>query len=243
VGTAAYSCHYFTGRRVDILDNGSLKIQYNRNRYYDYYTGRWLTQDPLGINPTVGTLNHSSVSQHYTDGMSLYEYVRSCPLIRTDPQGLITLACCKELLPKVLGKPPLEALYKKAKTKTDAKGRPCLKRIKCKKCKPGVMGYYKKRKIVACAHEGPGCNLKKFVMYVKHELIHAIVKCGSEFKDCKDCMIQEKQAYYWSGFCFSDSAETGCTKMAWDSCTKGWKPPCDTEKETKEDYLGVGWPP
>ncbi len=35
--------YLFTGRRVDILDSGSLKIQYNRNRYYDYYTGRWLT--------------------------------------------------------------------------------------------------------------------------------------------------------------------------------------------------------
>ena len=28
--------YLFTGRRVDILDSGSLKIQYNRNRYYDY---------------------------------------------------------------------------------------------------------------------------------------------------------------------------------------------------------------
>ena len=42
----------FTGRRVDILNKGSLKLQYNRNRYYDQYTGRWLTHDPLGINPT-----------------------------------------------------------------------------------------------------------------------------------------------------------------------------------------------
>jgi RHS repeat-associated protein len=37
----------FTGRRLDILDNGSLKLQYNRNRYYDRYTGRWLTNDPF----------------------------------------------------------------------------------------------------------------------------------------------------------------------------------------------------
>jgi RHS repeat-associated protein len=63
--------YLFTGRRVDILDNGSLKIQYNRNRYYDYYTGRWLTQDPAG----------------YTDGMNLYEYVGSASSIRTDPLG------------------------------------------------------------------------------------------------------------------------------------------------------------
>lgn len=42
--------YLFTGRRVDILDDGSLKIQYNRNRYYDYHTGRWLTQRSTGSN-------------------------------------------------------------------------------------------------------------------------------------------------------------------------------------------------
>jgi len=34
------NAYFFTGRRLDILDNSSLKIQYSRNRYYDYYTGR-----------------------------------------------------------------------------------------------------------------------------------------------------------------------------------------------------------
>jgi len=43
--------YYFTGRRVDFLDNGSLTLQYNRHRYHDYYTGRWTTHDPLGITP------------------------------------------------------------------------------------------------------------------------------------------------------------------------------------------------
>ncbi|MHC4643534.1 MAG: hypothetical protein ACYS32_17975, partial [Planctomycetota bacterium] len=43
-GESDYGNPYlFTGRRVDILDSGSLKIQYNRNRYYDYYTGRFTT--------------------------------------------------------------------------------------------------------------------------------------------------------------------------------------------------------
>jgi len=70
--TSNYGNPYlFTGRRVDTLDNGSLKIQYNRNRYYDYYTGRWLTQDPLG----------------YADGMNLYEYITSNPVITLDPYG------------------------------------------------------------------------------------------------------------------------------------------------------------
>ena len=61
----------FTGRRVDFLDSNDLVLQYNRNRYYDYYTGRWLTQDPLG----------------YIDGMSLYEYVDSNPLMYLDSLG------------------------------------------------------------------------------------------------------------------------------------------------------------
>jgi len=35
--TSLYGNPYlFTASRVDILDSGSLKIQYNRNRYYDY---------------------------------------------------------------------------------------------------------------------------------------------------------------------------------------------------------------
>ena len=59
-------------RRAGILDNGSLKIQNNRNRYYDYYTGRWLTHDPFG----------------YFDGMSLYEYIKGIPTIDVDPYGL-----------------------------------------------------------------------------------------------------------------------------------------------------------
>jgi RHS repeat-associated protein len=79
--------YFFTGRRVDILDNGSLKIQYNRNRYYDYYTGRWLTHDPLGINPAGGMLNPFSVLAQYTNGMNLYQYAGSNPIMLTDPIG------------------------------------------------------------------------------------------------------------------------------------------------------------
>ncbi|MFC1782655.1 RHS repeat-associated core domain-containing protein [Planctomycetota bacterium] len=62
----------FTGRTVDILDNGSLTLQYNRNRYYDYQTGRWMTKDISG----------------YIDGINLYQYVRSNSITNVDPMGL-----------------------------------------------------------------------------------------------------------------------------------------------------------
>gem|GEM_PF-4683369 len=72
-GLTDYSNPYlFTGRAVDILDNSSLKIQYNRNRYYDQYTGRWTTHDLLG----------------YMDGMNLYEWITS----HGDPHLLLSSA-------------------------------------------------------------------------------------------------------------------------------------------------------
>jgi len=42
-----------------------------RRRMYDYSLGRWLQRDP----------------KEYVDGMSLYEYCRSCPEVLTDPLG------------------------------------------------------------------------------------------------------------------------------------------------------------
>jgi RHS repeat-associated protein len=90
-GKSDYGNPYlFTGRRVDILDEGSLKIQYNRNRYYDYYTGRWTTHDPLGINPAGGKENPFSVLAQYAQGLALYEYVKSDPVGLLDEYGL----CC-----------------------------------------------------------------------------------------------------------------------------------------------------
>ncbi len=80
--------YLFTGRRLDILDNSSLKIQYNRNRYYDYYTGRFTTHDPLGINPAGGRENPFWILWQYNDGSNLYEYVSSNPLMQWDSFGL-----------------------------------------------------------------------------------------------------------------------------------------------------------
>ena len=75
-----------TASRLDILDNGSLKLQYNINRYYDQYTGRWLTHDLMG----------------YIDGMNLYEYVSSSPVHFTDPKGEKKRKWCQCFCPKRL---------------------------------------------------------------------------------------------------------------------------------------------
>jgi len=45
--------YYFTGRRVDEIGHSAWLIQYNRNRFYDYYTGCWLNQDPIGYQDGV----------------------------------------------------------------------------------------------------------------------------------------------------------------------------------------------
>jgi RHS repeat-associated protein len=99
--------YYFTGRNVDFLDSGNLKLQYNRNRYYDCETGRWLTQDPLGIVPNGQWPNKFEPSAQYTDSLGLYEYVGNCPASIIDPYGL----CFKECVTlKALEKMPGAAL-------------------------------------------------------------------------------------------------------------------------------------
>src|SRR5205807_6504709 len=60
----------WTGRELDV-ETG---LQYNRARYYDANTGRWLSQDPLGFD--AGDSN-------------LYRYVKNRPMVASDPAGLI----------------------------------------------------------------------------------------------------------------------------------------------------------
>ncbi|MCK4292073.1 MAG: hypothetical protein KAY65_02665 [Planctomycetes bacterium] len=94
-GKSDYGNPYlFTASRVDILDNGSLKIQYNRNRYYDQYTGRWLTHDPLGITPNSQKPNSFAPHDQLIEGGNLYEYVKCNPIIAVDPYGLGRKDCC-----------------------------------------------------------------------------------------------------------------------------------------------------
>ncbi|MHC4461711.1 MAG: RHS repeat domain-containing protein [Planctomycetota bacterium] len=88
-GKSDYGNPYlFTGRRLDILDSGSLKIQYNRNRYYDYYTGRFTTHDPLGITPNGLWPNRFVVPDQYQDGLGLYGYANNSPIVYFDQWGL-----------------------------------------------------------------------------------------------------------------------------------------------------------
>ncbi len=63
----------FTGRRLDILDQGQFELQYNRNRYYHNDLGRWLNPDPAG----------------YVDGLNKYQYVMSNPTGHVDPDGKV----------------------------------------------------------------------------------------------------------------------------------------------------------
>jgi len=54
----------------------------------DYYTGRWLTHDRLGMVSNSQSLNYFKPDNQYSHGLSLYEYVSSNPVIGIDPSGL-----------------------------------------------------------------------------------------------------------------------------------------------------------
>lgn len=85
--------YLFTGRRLDILDGSSLKLQYSRARYYDTKTGRFLQRDPL----------------EYVDGMNLYEYVLSNPIVNCDAYGESVDSSWGEPTPK--GKNCIDGCY------------------------------------------------------------------------------------------------------------------------------------
>ncbi len=80
--------YYFTGRELDILDAGTLRLMYYRARTYDPETGRFMQRDPLGVNPAGGGINPFGVRKQYRDGLNLYNYVRSEPVNSLDPYGL-----------------------------------------------------------------------------------------------------------------------------------------------------------
>ncbi len=62
--------YMFAGVRYDI----EIGLYYNRARYYNPFTGRFLQTDPIG----------------YKDGMNMYRYCKNSPLTLRDPSGLWT---------------------------------------------------------------------------------------------------------------------------------------------------------
>ncbi len=75
-GAAPSNPYYFTGRRVDFdLRDGNgrplLVLSDYRAREYDPWHGHFVQRDPA----------------EYADSLNLYEYVRSNPLVSTDPSG------------------------------------------------------------------------------------------------------------------------------------------------------------
>jgi len=61
----------WTGREIDV----EVGLQYNRARYYDAITGRWISEDPLGFD--AGDSN-------------LFRYVENRPTLDVDTSGLQT---------------------------------------------------------------------------------------------------------------------------------------------------------
>jgi len=66
--------YMFAGRRFDI----EIGLYYNRARYYNPFTGRFLQTDPIG----------------YTDGMNMYTYCKNNPLNCLDPLGTTVIDYC-----------------------------------------------------------------------------------------------------------------------------------------------------
>jgi hypothetical protein len=94
--------YFFTGRRLDWIDYGGTELNQHYNyRARDYDGERFLQRDPLGValrpfefgskGLHVRPLNKTRrVELQYSDGLSLYQFVRSRSTILRDPLGLQT---------------------------------------------------------------------------------------------------------------------------------------------------------
>lgn len=78
----------FTGRRLDSMDAGNWTSMHYRHRDYDPITGRFIQHDPLGIVLAVVEERLFMVQKQYNDGMNLYGYSQSKPVIKSDSYGL-----------------------------------------------------------------------------------------------------------------------------------------------------------
>lgn len=184
--------------------------------------------------------NAADSTRRYSDGMSLYQYGQCDPVNRIDGDGTISEACCNNMLAQAMKDPGVQAIYGKAKTSKDGLGIPCLGVAKCKKsCIGGPSGRYNPftRNVSMCADQLSN-NQGDFNQILVHELTHAESVCGWWKLGCKNCMTEEKRAYYKAGECFND---VDCTNMAWGSCTMSVS--CSDIFDKPSNYVGVGWPP
>lgn len=90
-----------TGREVDDLDFNSadtprLQHMHYRHRDYSPFMGRFMQHDPLGIVPNT-IYNAYQPTMQYNDGVNVYQYVISKPVMKIDPMGLDTPGCTTPL--------------------------------------------------------------------------------------------------------------------------------------------------
>ena len=109
----------FTGRRLDVFDYNSTtsdydyEIMYYRARYYDTDTGRFTQRDPLGITPNAGKINPFKQDNQYTNGMNVYNYVESMPIVLIDPHGLSYYPIFPPITPPSPSVPSIFAICKR----------------------------------------------------------------------------------------------------------------------------------
>ncbi|MCX5638928.1 MAG: hypothetical protein NTX52_14725, partial [Planctomycetota bacterium] len=109
--------YYFTGREMDQLNNYTLNIMNYRHRYYDTYTGRLTTHDPLGIVPNEDSeLTKFEPRDQYRDNRSLYEAFGSNPVVNTDSWGLFTFPIGPPIGSHKTERLTKEAMYQFART-------------------------------------------------------------------------------------------------------------------------------
>jgi len=88
--------YYFQGKRLDLLDSGSLELMSCPYRNYSTYLGRWLQSEKRGMIPNEKLkINPFDALKQYKDSLNLYDCLTSNPVNRVDPYGLFTeFICC-----------------------------------------------------------------------------------------------------------------------------------------------------
>jgi len=194
----------FTGRRLDVLDGGDLLIMDYRHRTYSPELGRFMQQDPLGIDPAESTVNPFYVRLQYFDGSNLYAgYFANMRSL--DPYGL-SICNCNQLVQQYINDPTSEAfhLYHIAKNRWDINMQPCLEGIDCQFMKKdGRRGTYGGNRWIG---EGNRITIneqnidseEELEKTLIHELYHA-TQCGQNNGQCIAVLIEEMKAKYISG--------------------------------------------